>query len=191
MEQTYTKDQALIQHIKEGDEASLIKIYKEYRPAFQQWAQHSYRIDEEQAADAFQDAVVCLYRNIVQGKLESLSSSLKTYLFAIGKNIIRKKLQQPVALETSELEVVEHLQADPIDQFATNDRQRLVARLMETIGEPCKSILELFYFRGFSMEAIAERLQYKNENVVKTQKLRCLTSLKNMVRERYQNEDFV
>ena len=70
-------------------------------------------------------------------------------------------------------------------------RQRLVARLMETIGEPCKSILELFYFRGFSMEAIAERLQYKNENVVKTQKLRCLTSLKNMVRERYQNEDFV
>lgn len=191
MEQTYTEDQTLIQHIKDGNEASLIKIYKEYRPAFQQWAQHSYRIDEEQAADAFQDAVVCLYRNVVQGKLESLSSSLKTYLFAIGKNIIRKKLQQPVAMESSELSVVEHLHAEPIDQFATNDRQRLVARLMETIGEPCKSILELFYFRGFSMEAIAQRMDYKNENVVKTQKLRCLTNLKNMVRERYQSEDFV
>lgn len=191
MEQTYTEDQTLIQRIKDGDETSLVKIYKEYRPAFQQWAQHSYRIDEEQSADAFQDAVVCLYRNIVQGKLESLTSSLKTYLFAIGKNVVRKKLQQPVTLESSELGLVENLYTDPVDQFATNDRQQLVARLMETIGEPCKSILELFYFRGFSMEAIATRLQYKNENVVKTQKLRCLTSLKNMVRERYQNEDFV
>lgn len=191
MEQTYTEDQALIQQIKSGDEASLIKIYKEHRPAFLQWAQHSYRIDEEKAADAFQDAVVCLYRNIVRGKLETLTSSLKTYLFAIGKNVVRKKLQQPVALETDELWMVENLQAEPIDEFATNDRQRLVARLMNTIGEPCKSILELFYFRGFSMEAIAERLQYKNENVVKTQKLRCLTNLKNMVRERYQSEDFV
>lgn len=191
MEQTYTEDQALIQLIKNGDEASLIKIYKEHRPAFLQWAQNSYRIDEEKAADAFQDAVVCLYRNIVRGKLETLTSSLKTYLFAIGKNVVRKKLQQPVALETDELWMVENLQAEPIDEFATNDRQRLVARLMNTIGEPCKSILELFYFRGFSMEAIAERLQYKNENVVKTQKLRCLTNLKNMVRERYQSEDFV
>lgn len=191
MEQTYTEDQALIQQIKSGDEASLVKIYKEHRPAFLQWAQSSYRIDEEKAADTFQDAVVCLYRNIVQGKLESLTSSLKTYLFAIGKNIIRKKLQQPVALESDELWMVENLHAEPVDQFASNDRQRLVARLMNTIGEPCKSILELFYFRGFSMEAIATRLKYKNENVVKTQKLRCLTNLKNMVRERYQNEDFV
>nr|WKN37673.1 RNA polymerase sigma factor [Tunicatimonas sp. TK19036] len=191
MEQTYTEDQILIQRIKSGDEASLVEIYKQHRPAFLQWAQHSYRVDEEKAADAFQDAVVCLYRNIVQGKLETLTSSLKTYLFAIGKNVIRKKFQQPVALETDELWMVENLHAEPIDQFATNERQQLVARLMETIGEPCKSILEMFYFRGFSMEAIAERLKYKNENVVKTQKLRCLTSLKNMVRERYQSEDLM
>ena len=191
MEQTYTEDQIIIQRIKSGDEASLVEIYKQHRPAFLQWAQHSYRVDEEKAADAFQDAVVCLYRNIMQGKLQTLTSSLKTYLFAIGKNVIRKKTQQPVALETEELWMVENLHAEPIDQFATNDRQQLVARLMETIGEPCKSILELFYFRGFSMEAIAERLKYKNENVVKTQKLRCLTNLKNMVRERYQSEDLI
>ncbi len=40
------------------------------------------------------------------------------------------------------------------------------------------------------MEAIAQAMNYKNENVVKTQKLRCLTTLKSLVRERY-NEDFM
>ena len=191
MEETYTEDQQLIAQIKEGNEASLVEVYQRYRPPFIQWAQNSYKVDESTAADVFQDAVICLYRNIVKGKLENLTSSLKTYLFAIGKNVLRKKLQTPVALDHDDLRVVENLQAEPVDHFAENDRQRLVARLMDTIGEPCRSILQYYYFRGFSMEAIAQAMNYKNENVVKTQKLRCLTSLKKMMRERYSSDDFM
>ena len=191
MEQTYTEDQQLIAKIKEGDEASVVEVYKRYRPDFIQWAHNSYKLEESEAADVFQDAVVCLYQNIVKGKLENLTSALKTYLFAIGKNIIRKKFQQQVTLDTEDLWVVENLQAEPIDHFASSDRQRLVARLMETIGEPCKSILRLYYFKNFSMEAIARALNYKNENVVKTQKLRCLTTLKTMVKERFNRDDLL
>lgn len=191
MEQTYTDDQQLIAKIKEGDEASVVEVYQRYRPSFIQWAQHSYRVDEPTAADVFQDAVVCLYRNIVKGKLENLTSSLKTYLFAIGKNVLRKKLQTQVALDNDDLWIVENLQAEPIDHFAENDRQRFVARLMNTLGEPCKSILRYYYFKGFSMEAIARAMDYKNENVVKTQKLRCLTTLKSLVRDRYNSEDLL
>lgn len=190
MEETYTEDQQLIAQIKEGDEKSLVEVYQRYRPSFIQWAQQTYKVDEPTAADVFQDAIICLYRNIVKGKLENLTSSLKTYLFAIGKNVLRKKLQTPVALDHDDLRVVENLQAEPVDHFAENDRQRLVARLMDTIGEPCRSILRYYYFKGFSMDAIAQAMNYKNENVVKTQKLRCLTTLKNLVRERY-NEDFM
>lgn len=191
MEQTYTEDQQLIAKIKEGDEASLVEVYKRYRPAFIQWAQNSYKVDEPTAADVFQDAVVCLYRNIVKGKLENLTSSLKTYMFAIGKNVLRKKLQTQVALDHDDLWIVENLQAEPVDHFADNDRQRFVAKLMDTIGEPCKSILQYYYFKGFSMEAIAQAMNYKNENVVKTQKLRCLTTLKTWLRERYNSGDFI
>ena len=191
MEQTYTEDQQLITKIKEGNEAGLVEVYQRYRPSFVQWAQGSYKVDEDTAADVFQDAVVCLYRNIVKGKLESLTSSLKTYLFAIGKNILRKKLQTQVALDSDDLWIVENLQAEPIDHFAENDRQRFVARLMDTLGEPCKSILRYYYFKGFSMESIARAMDYKNENVVKTQKLRCLTTLKSLVRDRYNSDDLI
>lgn len=190
MQQVYIEDQQLIEKIKKGDEKSVVQLYQLYKSGFIHWAQTNYKIDEPSAADAFQDAVVCLYNNIVKGKLEHLTSSLKTYLYAIGKNIVRKKLQQPIALDKDDLWIVENLRAEPVDNFAVNDRQQFVAKLMHTIGEPCKTILRLFYFKGFTMQAIAEEMNYKNENVVKTQKLRCLTTLKNMVKDKFSGDDF-
>lgn len=190
MQQAYIEDQQLVEKIKKGDEKSVVQIYQLHKNGFVHWAQTHYKIDGSSAADAFQDAVVCLYSNIIKGKLEHLTSSLKTYLYAIGKNIVRKKLQQPITLDKDDLWIVENLTAEPIDHFAANDRQRFVAKLMDSIGEPCKSILRLFYFKGFTMEAIAKEMSYKNENVVKTQKLRCLTNLKNMVRNKFNGGDF-
>ncbi len=190
MQQVYTEDQQLIEQIRKGNEKSVVQVYQSFKGGFIHWAQLNYNIDEPSATDAFQDAVVCLYNNIIKGRLENLTSSLKTYLYAIGKNIIRKKLHQPVMLDKDDLWIVEHLKAEPIDSFAANERQQLVARLMETIGEPCKSILRLFYFKGFTMEAIAKEMDYKNENVAKTQKLRCITSLKKMVRDKFSGGDF-
>ena len=191
LEQTDTEDQALIAKLKEGDEASVVEVYKRYRPAFVQWAQDSYQVDEATGADVFQDAVVCLYRNVVKGKLKNPTSSLKTYLFAIAKNVLDKKLQTQVTLDHDDLWIVENLQAEPVDCVAANDRQRFVAKLMDSIGEPCKSILRYSYFKEFSMEAIAQTMNYKDENVVKTQKLRCLTTLKTWLRERYNSGDFI
>lgn len=190
MQQIYPEDQQFIESIRQGNEKSIVRVYQLHKEGFVHWAQKNYRIDEAAALDAFQDAVVCLYKNIVRGKLEHLTSSLKTYLYAIGKNIVRKKLHQSVVLSQEDLWILENLQAEPVDDFAHNERQRFVARLMGTIGEPCQTILQLFYFKNFSMEAIAQTMNYKNENVVKTQKLRCLTTLKNMVRGKFSSEDF-
>jgi RNA polymerase sigma-70 factor (ECF subfamily) len=190
VQETYTEDQQLIAQIKNGDEDSIVAVYQAHRSGFIQWAQSAYKIDEHTAADAFQDAVICLHSNIIRGKLENLSSSLKTYLYAIGKNIVRKKLQKEVVFDKDESWMLENLYAEPMDHFIVNDRQRFVASLMEKIGEPCSTILKLFYFKGFSMKSIADTLNYKNENVAKTQKLRCLTTLKKMVGDQYSGEEF-
>lgn len=190
MQDTHTKDQQIITQIRSGDEDSIVALYQAHRSGFIQWAQTTYQTDEPAAADAFQDAVICLHHNIIRGKLENLTSSLKTYLYAIGKNILRKKLQKEAVVDNDESWMIEKLYAEPLDSFATSDRQRFVANLMEKIGEPCKTILRLFYFKGFSMSSIAETMNYKNENVAKTQKLRCLTTLKHMLRNQYSGDEF-
>lgn len=190
MQETNTEDQQVIEKIRQGDEESIVAVYQAHREGFIQWAQSAYQIDEPSAADAFQDAVICLHSNIIREKLVTLSSSLKTYLYAIGKNIVRKKLQKEAVFEGDESLVLESLYAEPLDTFVDNDRQRFVASLMNSIGDPCKTILRLFYFKRFSMKAIADTLNYKNENVAKTQKLRCLTTLKKMVTDQYNADEF-
>lgn len=190
MQETYTEDQQTINNIRQGDEESIVSVYQAHREGFIQWAKTTYQVNEDVAADTFQDAVICLHNNIVRGKLETLSSSLKTYLYAIGKNIVRKKLKKEALFEGEESMVLENLYAEPVDSFIDNDRQRFVASLMNKIGEPCQTILRLFYFKRFSMKAIADTLNYKNENVAKTQKLRCLTTLKKMVTDQYSADEF-
>ncbi len=190
-EVTYSEDQQLLEKIKEGNDKGILELYRLFRDSFIHWAQQNYKIDEESAADAFQDAMVCLHNNIMKGKLYELSSSLKTYVYAIGKNIIRKKLtKMSLTAEHQEDDITDKLTIEVVDNIALNERQRIVSSLLESIGEPCRTILRLFYFKGFSMDSIAREMEYKNENVVKTQKLRCITTLKKMVRDRYNSEDF-
>jgi RNA polymerase sigma factor (sigma-70 family) len=190
-EVTYSEDQQLLEKIKEGNDKGILELYRLYRDSFIHWAQQNYKIDEETAADVFQDTMVALHNNVAKGKLFELSSSLKTYLYAIGKNIIRKKLNKmEVISDQQEEQIADTLTIEIVDNIALNERQQLVSSLLNTVGEPCRTILRLFYFKGFSMEAIARHLEYKNENVAKTQKLRCITTLKKMLRDRYNSEDF-
>ena len=60
-----------------------------------------------------------------------------------------------------------------------SDRQVQISKMIKSMAEPCGSILKMFYYRGYSMDEIATRMQYKNVNVAKTQKLRCLNKLRN------------
>ena len=190
-EVTYSEDQQLLEKIKDGDDKGILELYRLYRDGFIHWAQQNHKIDEEGAADVFQDAMVSLHNNVVKGKLFELTSSLKTYLYAIGKNIIRKKFSKmSVSFGQDEDDIANTLTTEIIDDIALNERQQLVSSLLNHIGEPCRTILRLFYFKGFSMDAIAQRMEYKNENVAKTQKLRCISTLKKMIRERYNSEDF-
>jgi RNA polymerase sigma factor (sigma-70 family) len=184
-------DQDLLARVKRGDETAIREVYKAHRSGFVKWATYYYNFDEDTASDVFQDAVILFYENVRKGRLTELSSSLKTYLYAIAKNVITnrsgyyKKVQvNSETVETSRLES-DQLDAD----LMLSERQRLVGDLLNKLGEPCRSILELFYFKSYAMDAIASELNYKNENVVKSQKLRCITELKKMVKTRYSRED--
>ena len=85
-------DEHLLARLKNGDESVLTFIYKEYCRAFVKWSGQQFSSDDEVAKDAFQEAVIALHSNVVKGKLTELTSTLKTYLFSIGRNLVLKKL---------------------------------------------------------------------------------------------------
>ncbi|WP_343030555.1 sigma-70 family RNA polymerase sigma factor [Fulvivirga aurantia] len=176
--------------MKEGDKTVLDSLYAYYRDEFITWSGAMYKLSEDNAADVFQDAVITFYSNVKSGKLTELTSSIKTYLFAIGKNLSLKKIKKEkrMVLDDEVLEFNSSVEYQELS-FEYTERQKTLAQIVEKLGDPCKSILKLFYFENFTMDSIAERLDYKNENVAKTQKLRCLQKLKSMFENRAINKD--
>lgn len=46
------------------------------------------------------------------------------------------------------------------------------------LGQKCKELLELFYFKKLSMKDISKKLGFASEKVAKNQKYRCIEKAK-------------
>lgn len=167
-----------IARIKNGSEEELKLLYSLYRDEFVLWSIKIFKLRAEEAADVFQEAVISFYWNVKNEAMTSLTSTAKTYLFAVGKNIALKKIRKNGRMIVDN-EVME-LNAQVVHEveIECNERQQLLVKLLEDIGDPCRSIITMFYFDRFTADSIATRLGYKNEHVVKSQKLRCLKKLR-------------
>ncbi|MGK0414378.1 MAG: putative DNA-binding protein YlxM (UPF0122 family) [Polaribacter sp.] len=50
------------------------------------------------------------------------------------------------------------------------------------LGKKCQEVLTLFYSRGLSIDEIVEHSDYTDGSVVRSQKSRCLKTLKDMIK---------
>ena len=174
-------DTEIIRSIKDGHDAGLVHLYSSLREEFILWGVKRFQVDRDLISDAFQEAIIALRHNVIGDRLNQLKSSLKTYLFAIGRNQILNRLKKSkyeLSAEDFKSLKHEHLTIKGEKEDLT-DRQESVRAFIKQMKEPCKSILRMYYYLGFSMEVIASRMSYKNENVAKSQKMRCLKKLKN------------
>ncbi len=175
-----------LQQIRRGDQGLLKNLYSDYREPFVRWAEKKYPCTQAQLLDIFQDAVIVFYRNAAQGKLTELHSSPKTYLFAIGKNLIYKTLRREARWEEIDETICEPLEIERA--YEDTEQKQLLGKVLGELGDSCQQILKMFYYRNFAMQAIKEQLGYKSEAVARTKKKRCLQYLRKIVSEKYKNE---
>ena len=72
-------------------------------------------------------------------------------------------------------------QLDLEDHVLDEHNDEMLDRIIEMInemGDPCKSVLSMYYFRKMSMKNIAIAMKYSNERVAKVRKFKCLKRLK-------------
>lgn len=166
--------------LQQGDRLLLKELYKKHRPAFLKWAQRQYPGFADDAPDIYQQAFTIVYFNVKAEKFTGIESTVKTYLFGIGKNLLNKKVgnrsEQPESLDSIK-EVA--LPSETIfDKYEATHRQVMVKSILEKVGEPCKTILTKYYFDNFTMEAIAENLGYKSAMMAKKKKCECLIKIR-------------
>lgn len=170
--------------LKKGDPKMLKEIYQEHRDVFMNFAKR-YDLPAEDIVDVYQDAIIALRENAIEGKIKGETSSIKTYLFGIGKFMIYKKLkasQKMIVVEDQQTFENINFEEFTFDSEDTlNHRQQLLRNALAKISAQCKKVLTMFYSQGYTIEEIMIAEQYENKNVVKSQKSRCLKSLKQLI----------
>lgn len=169
----------------------LERLYKNYRKEFLSWSYKRFGASEADALDCFQDAVIVFYKNVVAGKTSELSSSAKTYLFSIGRNLLLRKFKKEkheVHYEDRMEGIEESADFEYRELYEGNEVENRVAGIVKKMKDPCKSIIRYFYFRGFTMEEIAGKMDYKNAQTVKAQKVRCIKEIQSQVQQKFQME---
>lgn len=142
---------------------------------------------EEEAADTFQDALVLFYIKVRKGEFQS-TSSLKTYLFGITRNLWLKELRRR-RIAQKHLTVDEEVGFQ--EELTIHESQVTIRKVMELINEECKQLLMSFYFEGQSMAKLTVEYGLGSEAAAKNKKYRCLQKLISMVkRQKLERSDF-
>lgn len=173
-------DREVVLGILNNSEEALNKLYTGYFPMVLQFILNN-NGDEDDAKDVYQEAIIVLYNKIKSGNFE-LSSKLKTYLYSVSRRIWLKKLTQ-MSKKTNNIADFEDVLAidEDIETHEQMDMQFDKMKVaLESLGEPCKTIIEDFYIHNLSMQDICEKFGYTNTDNAKTQKYKCLQRLKKL-----------
>ena len=174
-------DEAILQGLERRDRGVIRYVYKEYYPSIK-FLIITNSGNETDAEDVFQDAMVIIFRKIIENKM-ILTSSFKTFLYSICRNLWLQRLDRKLfSYEFMENENLTDMQ-DSI-QFemrdAENEKYRLFQKHFLKLSEDCKKILKLF-MNKVPLREIAEIMGFKTEKYAKTRKFMCKEKLKNAI----------
>ncbi len=68
---------------------------------------------------------------------------------------------------------------------------QVIESCLNRLGEPCRSLLQLYYYHGLSMEEIAVKMQHKNRLTSKNLKYKCVNRLRKLVNEEIKKQSTI
>ncbi len=175
MANTYWTDEALITSIRSGGAAredALKRIY--LLPGLRESVLRyilEHGGDRQDAQDIFQESMVLLDRNLREGRFEG-KSALSTYFVAIAKwRWVTVRRQQGRYTELSPAQYDSEVES-PETETIRSEYRELFQEALAQIGDRCRELLQLYQLE-YSMEEIADLMQYNNADVAKKEAYRC------------------
>lgn len=141
----------------------------------------------QDAEDIFQEAIL-VFVQLAENDRLSGTASIRTVMYSISRNMwldtLRKNSRYMVKEKFSAHEVP--LQEDSSEQMARQEKQEAIMEVFEQLGEPCKSLLLAYYYEGANFTELLHRFEgrFKNEQVIRNRKSKCLKSLKKQLEEK-------
>jgi len=139
-----------------------------------QGRQHAPYLQEADIEDVFQDAIIILMKKLYKVKPEY---RVIDYLFGIFKKTLKKR-QPPDFIfpeDPNEFEALVEDWDDTIYGSIEQEHYRVLCdQILKRVKEPCKTLIVLYFYRNYSIEAIRIIMGYKTNNVVSNSLRQCL-----------------
>ncbi len=174
-----------VEQILKDENRALRQLYAENRSSCIQWLTTKGNVQLEDAKEIFQTAVIILYDNVKSGKLTELSSNIQTYIIGICKNkafeLYRKKKKTSLTDEFPTIAAYMDEEIEEKKELEAKVSQMNIA--MQGLGDPCRSILQCFYYKKMTMDDITQLMGYKNVSTTKNLKYKCVKRLQSAVKQ--------
>jgi RNA polymerase sigma factor (sigma-70 family) len=173
-----TTEQKLLEGLACNDRKAIETIYKQHYNMVQALILSNSGYPDD-ARDIFQETMIVLYQKVKSGSFE-LNCQLKTYLYSVSRRLWLKRLSQS---QKTHAEVEDLQETVPVEDELERHEQRnndfqVMEQSLNSLGEPCRSLLKAYYLETKSMVEIAGDFGYTNADNAKNQKYKCLMRLK-------------
>jgi RNA polymerase sigma factor (sigma-70 family) len=170
-------DNTLLDQLKNEDNASFEILYKFYYPSIEAHITQNFGSTED-AEDIFQEAIIVLLQKVRQGNFV-LTSSLKTYLFAIARNLWLTRLRDNKSIPVDNFDVYQQeTETYPFELQPEPTKEEKVTSWLTKITENCQRILKAIFFYKEPMGSLMQKMGWKNKHTAANQQYKCIQQVK-------------
>ena len=181
-------ESALLEGLAASDKKAVETIYRENYNMIQALIINNNGSSDD-AKDIFQEAMIVLYEKVRSGTIE-LNCQIKTFVYSVSRRLWLKRLQQQnrYSAPGDSMESVVAVEEDLEEHEQRDAEFEMMDKAINSLGEPCKSLLEAYYLQKKNMQEIADSFGYTNAANAKTQKYKCLMRLKKIFFSQYKKQ---
>lgn len=172
-------DNTLLDQLKSEESSSFELLYEFYFPSVASYIKQNLGNNED-AEDIFQEAIIVLLQKVRQSDFV-LTSSLKTYLYSVAKNLWLKRLRDnKIRVVNDEFSLTAYgIETENFEFEPEVSREEKVENWLQKITRNCQNILKAIFFYEQPMESLMVIMGWKNKHTASNQKHKCIKQLKN------------
>ena len=179
-------DEEIVEKLKQSEESekkALKYLYKKHSKDIERLILR-YGGSKADSEDIFQDTLIIFYEQVVNGQYIH-KAKISTYLHTIAKNKMLNVIRKSNKIEflTDEEKIKSTFSdSDPMKALNTGDRKVVIEYIMNQLSPECMQIIKLSIYKQFQMEDISNIMGYKNEQIARNKKYKCLKGLKKIIK---------
>ena len=176
----------IISALRSGRVQALEDLYIRYRADFFRWAARRFDANRHDLEDAWQDAVIAFYTQVMSGKLTSLRYEARVWLFSVGyKRLLNHRRKTKRILWHDDIDKVLRHDSSWLDVQENQDhpeKKESLYMAMKSMSDQCREMLVQRYFMEKSLEEIQQEWEHNNMNTTSATLSRCLKRLKDIIK---------